>query len=297
MPRRSIKAALCLINEKSYTLKTKLLSLLACLLMLAACTKKETEPEPTGPCRLIEVKMEGADPWGNWQQPFYDEQGRLAGVKSPLEFGVNRYSIVNIGYDSEGRRKEMTHEIPDSETLDKVLYRYDNKGQLATVEYLVVNKLDGISIPGGSFVLTYSGDKLSSIVYRAIINGREEDHRVYKYTYSGNALVKREEYDYDNPEANRVVTLLTYDDKKRPTYIGLMPELAYSRVFIVDFLMPTGEHNVLSYAWEYSQNGQERSSQSYQNTYTYNSQGYPVKQVQKLQSGDENRFNYTYACD
>lgn len=263
--------------------------------MLLGC--KKNEPEPTGPCRLTEVKKEGSDPWGNWQQPFYDEQGRLAGVKAPLEFGVNRYNIVNISYDSEGRRKEMTLEIADSETLDKVLYRYDNKGQLARVEYQVVNKLDGTSIPGGSFVLTYNGDKLSSIMLRTIINGQEEDDRVYLYTYSDNAIVKREEYDFGDPDANRVVTLLTYDDKKRPSYIGLMPELAYGRVYIDDFMMPTGGHNVLSYVQEYYHNGQLSSSLSYQNTYTYNSQGYPVKQVQKLQNGQENSFTYTYACD
>jgi hypothetical protein len=278
-------------------MKTNLLCLLALLLVLLGCGKNEPEPELTGTCRLTEVKKDGPEPWRDWQLPFYDEQGRLAGVKAPLEFGTNRYENITISYDSEGRRKEMTREIPDSETFDKVLYRYDNKGQLASVEYQVVNKLDGTSIPGGNFVLTYNGDKLSRIMLRNIINGQEEDNRVYLYTYSGNEVVKREEYDFDDPNANRIVTLLTYDDKKRPSYIGLMPELPFGRIYIDDFIMPTSGHNVLSYVREYYHNGQVGSTLSYQNTYTYNSQGYPVKQIQKLQNGDQNHFTYTYACD
>ncbi len=277
-------------------MKTNLLCLLL-LLLVVACAKKDPEPEPTGPCRLAEVKIEGKEPWGNWQKPFYDEQGRLAGVKAPTFDGT--YDIISLNYDSEGRRTEMRITEESAHSFFSVKYHYDATGQLESVTYQSVRKQDGSTIPYGHFVHSYSGGKLSSILHTSIDNGQERERRIYEYTFSGDVLIRREDYDpTDGPNASRVVYQFTYDDKKRPAFIGLMPDLDYWRSYVDDFLMPTGQHNVLSFIdlGDYTA-GQNSIGRSYQNTYTYNSQGYPVLQIQKFQNGKENRYRYTYSCD
>lgn len=118
---------------------------------------------------------------------------------------------------------------------------------------------------------------------------------MYAYTFSGGQLVKRvSHYPADGISARDYVEYFMYDNQKRPDYIGTVPQ---HETYLNDFLLPTGPNNVISYKLEEHFRGEVYVLYSYQSTYTYNSQGYPVRQVQKTSDGKEQRFTYTYACE
>jgi YD repeat-containing protein len=261
---------------------------------VVACSKKDPEPEPTSTCRLTEVKKEGPEPWANWQSLSYDEQGRLSEVIAPTIFN-NSGDVITLHYDGAGRRSEMRVRINDSGTYIRTQYSYNAAGQLdaATLQTVFdVNTIRHIS----SFAFHYTKGQLTSIL-RSDLGSNDPDMQVlYTYTYDGKKLVRIELTPLGRPE-NKQVAVFTYDDKKRPDYIGMMPTLGDENRYYEDFLNPTGPHNVLSVSREHYYNGKWEKILIYRNTYTYNSQGYPTQQVVTFPSGEEQRFTYAYDCE
>jgi hypothetical protein len=238
--------------------------------------------------------MEGPEPWANWQRLSYDEQGRLSEVIAPTIFNKSG-DVITLLYDGAGRRKEMQVKINDSGAYIRTQYSYNAAGHLDAATLQTVFDENTIR-PISSFAFHYTKGQLASILRTDVGYSQPDALSRYTYFYEGKKLV-RIEFTPVSWTGRKEVSLYTYDDKKRPDYIGMMPTLGDQNPYYQDFLYPMGPHNVLSFSGEYEYNGKWEKYLVYRNTYTYNSQGYPTQQVVTFPSGEEQRFTYTYDCD
>lgn len=285
-----------MLNLINPYLKTKLIYLLACLLLLINCTDKGSdEPTPELPCELTEVRNSGGDEV--WQQVTYNAEARTV---SYIIYDGRTYAKykVSISYDEAGRRKEVLSEWINGPVEDKkkTVYRYNTAGAIDTVYLHQLKGLYGVGV-SLVFVHTYNQqNQLTEIKQKRAKDGQMEDVAVFLFFYEGKQLSRREDYEVGYAPF-RVIYHLQFDNKKRPDHIGILPHLSglddYS--YLCDFLMPS-QHNLTSFRVVSAMTGETAHILSFTNTYTYSEQGYPVYQETKYFTGPKKTFTYAYKC-
>ncbi len=184
-----------------------------------------------------------------------------------ISYGANGYvnkttGVEGIFFENEFVYNDKNQLIKEIETIrdnnGKVkgvynsLYSYNENG-------LLVSKIDENKDANIYHKTTYEYNAKNLMVKRVKHNSKSVSS--YEYDADGNLIKEVNKYD-----TSEFTTAYTFDDKKNPSII------TYPKEYRAISPSSTGQHNVLS-----------EVGKSYKNiyTYTYNDEGYPIKQEDK----------------
>lgn len=274
-------------------MKTRLLYLFACLVLLGCETNESEENKPEEPAELYcypeeivqQTNPASGNPWELTQRFGYNELGDLTSIKSFVN-GTLLYEDT-FEYNSKGQVSNETwyfygekdryieHEYDaQGKLLSDTHYNFDNQQQKGAV----ASKVD--------YVYT-SPTQLQSLLAYTAIDGTLQLEYKNIYTYTNGLMTKIESYNSDNQLTKE--TVLTYDDKKN--YMRGLPNF---RAQLISEGFPH-QHNVMTKTVKDAA-GNVITAESYTRGAEYNGSDYLVLQFTSYGDGRVQERNYTYDC-
>lgn len=275
-------------------MRTRLLYLLTCLVLLSCNTDKseENKPEETAelfcfPERIVEhTRSQNGEPYTLEQRFVYDEQNQLAGIKyyasgslvleDTYEYDRNGLLVRENWFDNDGKLSGYYDQT------------YSSTGQLLSFTYYTFNYHEQKATLDRKSDFTYNaaGELIKLLHYRPV-DGSLEFHSSNEYTYTNGLMTKVRNYD----SAQRLIKEieLTYDDKKN--YMRGLPSYRAQR--IGDGF--PHEHSVMTKTVK-DATGNLIAAESYTRGAEYNNSDYLVLQFTTYGDGRVQERHYIYNC-
>ncbi|AKQ46106.1 hypothetical protein TH63_11455 [Rufibacter radiotolerans] len=207
------------------------------------------------------------------------------------------YGIVTIEYHTSGatngKPSKLTFSAGD-QGAGHLEYTYNPQGKVSSSLFTSQELSEML---GGSFQsnFEYNGSGQISKVSRVIVFAGEPGeaptaypvgYSTYEYNAKGNVTLVK---DYDDGESTpTTVNEITYDDKINAT------AQVENLLIGIPGLPPASPNNALTSVMK--EGGTVNKSESYTNTYVYNSGGYPTKITRTPQQGTPNVTSIEYSC-
>jgi hypothetical protein len=205
--------------------------------------------------------------------------------------GVADGYYTTISYDANGKIQNMTSY--DGSTIDfKMVFIYGSGTHPDSVA-MYSDDGNGNLERDGSYILTFTGDKLTKVEVPYTIMGNTIIISKTEYTYTGENLTMESEYEFDLTTLQMELTSsyeYEHDAKKNPYYgIGL-------NYFVFLDGMFGSENNVTKETYK-DDAGTVDQEYSYNYTYEYNSSNYPTKSTStSFDNSDTYVEMYEYDC-
>lgn len=276
-------------------MKTRLLYLLAFLVLASCGTNESNENKPQEPAELFcfpELIVENTRP--NNREPYtleqrfvYNEQNQLTGIK--YFAGVNLVLEDTYEYDSRGLLVRENWFGSDGYLSGYYDQTYSASGQLQSFTYYTYNheKQKATLDRQSDFAYNAAGE-LSTLRHYRPENGVLVFNAANEYISTNGLITKIKSFDSENRLTKE--TVLTYDNKK--TYLRGLP--VYRAQRIGDGF--PHEHNVMTKTVKDAA-GQVITAESYTRGAEYNSMGYVVLQFTTYGDGRVQERHYTYDCE
>lgn len=259
--------------------------MLPVMLLLISCGKDDPTPEPEPAVTNCKI-LESVNPAnGSTSTYHYDAQGRLIKLDWTYPNTTSGAEYRGLEYDASGKLIKNVWSIPYMNLYYHLLYDYNSAGQVVKLSINRKNA-EGNFVPASYYIFEYANpQELRQMrLYWITANGdvlQKTDDFFYE-----NGLMKRVETKAKNEQDNRVVTI-EYDNKKKPSY-------GFQAVFLMEYGFPF-KHNITKYTTTDSK-GQVIPGESYEATYTYNPQDYPITATYKHQDNRTYGYTSTYSC-
>jgi hypothetical protein len=199
------------------------------------------------------------------------------------EYNTNHLLTKAIEYDSLGsevKKTELTYNykknvakveiFKNGSIFSKYIYTYNKDLKIIKAEYW--NTIYGVYKKTGYYEYVYTDDKLTSIIFKAELYGQAIISSKSVITYKDDNAIKLVEYTYNyitaSLEQSRVLDF-EYDDKLNPSRGIGEDNIAVDVRFL-------SKNNVTKMTIA-NQNGVVDNVNSFNYTYEYNDNGYPLK--------------------
>jgi len=261
-------------NEKTSDMKTpKLFSLLilGAIMTTAACKKEKDD------------STESSNDTQEKKTCYMKKVTKANNSYSEYEYNANHLLTKAIEYDSLGneiKKTELTYNykknvakieiFKNGSIFSKFLYTYNTDLKIIKAEYW--NTLYGVYKKIGYYEYVYTDGKLTSTIFKAELYGQAVTSSKSKITYENGNAIKIVEYIFNymtgSLEQSRILDF-EYDDKKNPSKGMGEDNIAADVRFL--------SNNNVAKMTITNQNGIMDNVNSFNYTYEYNDNDYPIK--------------------
>jgi hypothetical protein len=276
-------------------MKTRLLYLLACLVLVGCNANESDENKPEEPAESFcyplsyteETRPVGREPYSLEREFVYDGLKQLVGLK----YYANNQVVLEdtYEYDQSGQLvRENWYSGSNRELTGYYEQEYNPAGQLLSFTYYNFDhsKQKGVLDRKSDFAYNAKGELLTLLHYRPV-DGVLLLNSYNEYTSANGLITEIKSYDSDQQLTKEV--RLTYDNKK--TYLRGLPR--YRAQYISDGY--PHEHNVMSKTVK-TPGGDIIAAESYTRAATYNAQDYIKTTVTSYGDGRVLERSYNYEC-